>query len=493
MAHHKNDDDDDDDDDQPQPSDQVLLPLEESPSSPRPTKIWIRGVNIGGWLLAERFITPYLFALNTCHLAGELCWYPGQIGAPPQGTTATNICDPKRCHPVLPIPVTEGNADYHPRNPQSYMEYPIDEYTLAQTFRNHSILLQQQQQQSVKRGNNKTTSTNIHYNDEIARRYMERHWDTFVTRDDLVRLHDAGVTHLRVPLSFWIRGDIDSAAGEPWIAGGWPYFVRLCQWCREIGNLQVWADLHGAPGSENGFDNSGKYNKTGSTCEGWSTNATHVNRTLRILADLSQGIADDELQDVVTGFGVLNEPFLDCNESVLRNYYNAALITVRSILGPDTAVFVGDMFNAWKFNNGFWTDPVLHSNTYMDSHPYHVFFEKGRAMTPKQHIAYVCRHNYRDVVSCCQDDYLTDKMVPSRGISRIVGEWSGAFDVLPTAMAPYIMRTIAATGVAPMLNRTFSVERRAFLRNFCESQMVTYEAQESGMSSGWLFWNFKME
>jgi hypothetical protein len=46
-------------------------------------KEWIRGVNIGGWLMAERFITPYLFAINTCHLNGSLCWYPGQIGSPP--------------------------------------------------------------------------------------------------------------------------------------------------------------------------------------------------------------------------------------------------------------------------------------------------------------------------------------------------------------------------------------------------------------------------
>jgi hypothetical protein len=43
---------------------------------------YIRGVNVGGWLLAERFITPYLFAVNSCHLQGDLCWYEGQVGAP---------------------------------------------------------------------------------------------------------------------------------------------------------------------------------------------------------------------------------------------------------------------------------------------------------------------------------------------------------------------------------------------------------------------------
>lgn len=54
-----------------------------SSSSHSSKSSWIRGVNIGGWLLMERFITPYMFALNSCHLNGEFCFYPGQISAPP--------------------------------------------------------------------------------------------------------------------------------------------------------------------------------------------------------------------------------------------------------------------------------------------------------------------------------------------------------------------------------------------------------------------------
>ena len=151
-----------------------------------------------------------------------------------------------------------------------------------------------------------------------------------------------------------------------------------------------------------------------------------------------------------------------------------------------------DMFQSWRFNNGWWTDEDIHYNTYLDSHPYHVFFEKGRAFTPRQHIAYVCRHNHEDIMGCCYED-APNNTIPSKGISRIVGEWSGAYDSLPTAMAPYIMKTIAATGVAPHLNRTLSPARIKFVRNFVEAQMVAYEAKSEGVSSGWLFWNFKME
>jgi glucan 1,3-beta-glucosidase len=419
-------------------------------------KKWIRGVNVGGWLMAERFITPYLFAVNSCHLQGDLCWYPGQIGAPENAT----ICDPEVCDPIRPLRVFDGNADYHPRNAQPYNDYPRDEYTLGQAFPDRTI----------------------------ARKYMERHWDTFVTYEDLLGLKEAGVTHLRVPLSFWIRGDV--RPGEPWIDGGWPYFVRFAKWCREIG-LEIWADLHGAPGSENGFDNSGHYLGM-STCKGWCDSAGNVERTVDIVTDIASGIAEEGLTDVVTGFGLLNEPFLDCDEGVLRNYYNQGLAIVRTIMGSDTAVFIGDMFNSWKFNNGWWTDDDLHYNTYMDSHPYHVFFEKGRAFTPRQHIAYVCRHNHADVTGCCYED-APNNTIPAKGISRIIGEWSAAYDKLPTAMAPFIMKTIAATGQAPQLNRTLSAVRIQFMRNFVEAQMVAYEAKAEAVSSGWLFWNFKME
>jgi hypothetical protein len=43
------------------------------------------------------------------------------------------------------------------------------------------------------------------------------------------------------------------------------------------------------------------------------------------------------------------------------------------------------------------------------------------------------------------------------------------------------------------LPHTVSVERQAFMRNFVEAQMVAYEAKTEGVSSGWLFWSFKMD
>ena len=54
----------------------------------------------------------------------------------------------------------------------------------------------------------------------------------------------------------------------------------------------------------------------------------------------------------------------------------------------------------------------------------------------------------------------------------------------------YVMESIRYTGLAPEMDRQLKPARQAFLRNFVEAQIVNYEPD---ISSGWFFWNFKME
>jgi glucan 1,3-beta-glucosidase len=313
MIHETSYDDDDDDDD-----------LQSSSA-----RSWIRGVNIGGWLLMERFITPYLFAITSCHIKGDFCWYPGQLSAPPQQHEDHQYCDLYNCQPHL-IKSVDG-----------LQEFPVDEWTLASSFESRAI----------------------------AKQYFEYHWDNFVTLEDIKELHLAGVTHVRVPISHWIFGDIRD--DEPWVDGGWLYFIRLVGWCRTL-NIQVWVDIHTAPGSQNGFDNSGQLLADEPTCRHWIESEENVRRSLKVVQDLTHAIKKDGLKDVVTGIGLLNEPFADCDRKVVKQIYDDSLEIVRDGLGSATAVYISDLFNATKWQvDGFWTDEERHSNTFLDSHYYH--------------------------------------------------------------------------------------------------------------------------
>lgn len=137
-----------------------------------------------------------------------------------------------------------------------------------------------------------------------------------------------------------------------------------------------------------------------------------------------------------------------------------------------------------------------------------MFAEEPRALSPRQHVAYVCRKNYRDTVACCYDD-APNNTIPSsthHGISRIIGEWSASFDTLVVAKLDAVMTSIADHQVALEMDRVISPERMDFLKNFVQAQMVTYEAakptvmtgskeeqEQQGVSRGWFFWTLKME
>jgi glucan 1,3-beta-glucosidase len=240
------------------------------------------------------------------------------------------------------------------------------------------------------------------------------------------------------------------------------------------------------------IDNSGEalpYN----TCQVWSNNPENVNRSLDAIRSIAQAIVDSQLTDVVTGFGLLNEPYADCLPSHFHQFIQNGMGVVRGILGPNAAVYVSDMFQANIFNDGhWWLDPKHYQNTFLDSHYYQVFDQPTRHLSPRQHIAYTCTNHYRRTTSCCYRDG-QNRRRPSTGVSRMIGEWSASFDVLPAARINDVMNGIAATGVAPLWDRQLSEERQDFIRNFIQAQIVTFEAAEVGVTKAWFYWTIKME
>ena len=122
-------------------------------------KNYIRGVNIGGWLVLENFITPHTFSLTTCDLKGDFRFYEGQIDAPPVSSPLYKPVDREECPSI-------------PRD-----DYPHDEWSMMQLFRD---------------ANNGDSS--------IAEQYLDIHYDNMVKREDITELSAAGVTHVRVPV-----------------------------------------------------------------------------------------------------------------------------------------------------------------------------------------------------------------------------------------------------------------------------------------------------
>lgn len=57
------------------------------------------------------------------------------------------------------------------------------------------------------------------------------------------------LNHIRLPIGYWA---FDVGPDEPFITGQLPYMQKAVTWADEHG-LKVIIDLHGAPGSQNGY------------------------------------------------------------------------------------------------------------------------------------------------------------------------------------------------------------------------------------------------
>jgi glucan 1,3-beta-glucosidase len=476
----------------------------------------IRGVNIGGWLVLERYITPSVFALTKCHLQGNLCWYPDTIATPSKQkdinfwssvfhpsdemmpSTREKELQKKEITGVPTHPSYQLCPQECTQNPVlvdnifNATDYAVDEWNLAQIWRNYSTL-------------------------DTAEAYMNVHFDKFVTFQDLQRVKQAGMTHVRVPLPHWILQNHASASEfqdlygalaetEPYIAGArWKYFVRLCHWARTL-QLQVWPNIHTAPGSQNAFDNSG-HQGTSKTCDGWmEPNQTMVSyngklypsnvaRSLQVIDHITKQMSHDNVTDVVTGFGLLNEPYTNCNLTIYKQFLDDGLELVRARLSPQTGVFVSDLFWAPQFNDGeWWLNATRYHDTYLDSHYYNVFTDAERHMSPSNKLEHVCDAPVGkglQVGDCCWErPSKSNTTHPSEGVQRIVTEFSAAYDSMPGELLKIILQSFQEHGRAPAKNRTISKDRAHFLNLYIKAQLISME--RSG-GQGWFFWSLKME
>lgn len=168
-----------------------------------------RGVNLGGWLSLEPFITPSLFD------------YPASQGV-------------------------------------------IDEWTLTTAL-----------------GGN-------------AKSILEKHYSTFVTEQTFKDIADAGLDHVRIPFSYWAVTTYDS---DPYVARvSWRYLLRGIEWARKYG-LRINLDLHALPGSQNGWNHSGRQGDIG-----WLNGPNgdeNAKRSLDIHDRLSQFFAQDRYKNIV--------------------------------------------------------------------------------------------------------------------------------------------------------------------------------------------------
>lgn len=259
----------------------------------------IRGVNLGGWLSIEPFITPSLF--NTY----------------------------------------QSNQNI------------IDEYTL-------STLL----------GPTK------------AAQVIEKHYSQFITENDFASIQAAGFDHVRIPYSYWA---VTTYPGDPYVAKiSWRYLLRGIEYARQYG-LRVNLDLHALPGSQNGWNHSGRQGAIG-----WlngTDGALNAQRSLDLHTQLSTFFAQPRYQNVITIYGLVNEPKMTAlSQSAVVSWTESAAQIVRKS-GMNQTIAFGDGFlgiEKWQGQLQGISGMVL------DAHEYTIFDPNLIVMNHTAKVQYAC-------------------------------------------------------------------------------------------------------
>ena len=276
--------------------------------------------------------------------------------------------------------------------------------------------------------------------DEAAEARLLQHRETFITEEDFRWLAEQGIGAVRLPVGWWLFGD-----AEPYV-GTVQYLDKAFAW-GEQHNIRILISLHGAPGSQNGHQHSGRLGPIT-----WHHDEANVLATLDVIWRLARRYATSP---ALLGIGVLNETSGRIRRRVLKQFYRDAYALIRGECGSDTWVAFSDSFEPQRWR---WTlHRTFYENIFLDTHQYQCFDPDDKDMPAREHV----RHTRDDVAAALQ------AMRRHHGV--IVGEWSAALDVRS-------------------LEGLEGSARDRALHAYLQTQMVAYDRMDA-----WFYWSYKTE
>lgn len=287
-------------DDSARPNEHVPPLNEPFPYGERP----IRGVNLGGWLSIEPFITPSLF------------------------------------------------------DQYSLSDGVVDEWTLSQTLGVSAALT------------------------------IEKHYANFIREQDFAEIRDAGMDHVRIQYSYWAITTYD---GDPYVAKiSWRYLLRAIEYCRKYG-LRVKLDFHGIPGSQNGWNHSGRQGiiRWINSTEG----ELNRQRSLENHDQLSKFFAQDRYKNILTIYGLVNEPLM--LSLPVKDVLDWSVEATQKIQenGVNAFIAIHDGFlnlNKWKYMLQNRPPRMM-----LDTHQYTIFNIGELALTHTGKVNQICNGWYK--------------------------------------------------------------------------------------------------
>ncbi|XP_006458234.1 hypothetical protein AGABI2DRAFT_63154 [Agaricus bisporus var. bisporus H97] len=199
---------------------------------------------------------------------------------------------------------------------------------------------------------------------------LEDHYKTFITEKDFAEIAGAGLNYVRIPIGYWA---VEARDNEPFLAHvSWQYFLKAIRWARKYG-LRINIDLHALPGSQNGWNHSGRLGTIGLL--NGPMGFANAQRSLDIIRVIAEFISQPQYRDVVSMFGFINEPQGSVvGQEALSSFYLEAYKIIRTAGGTGEGngpfATIHDAF----FPRDRWAGIFPNADRMaLDSHPYLCF------------------------------------------------------------------------------------------------------------------------
>lgn len=336
-----------------------------------------------------------------------------------------------------------------------------------------------------------------------AKSILEKHYSSWVTESTFADLQAAGFDHVRIPFSYWAIITYD---GDPYVSQvSWRYLLRGIEWARKYG-LRINLDLHGAPGSQNGWNHSGHQGAIG-----WlnGTDGTlNGDRTIAIHKQLSEFFTQPRYKNIVTMYGLVNEPrMVELDQSTVISWTQSAIDAVRGNNFTGIIVF-GDGFMGLDNWQGKLTgnDKLL-----LDVHQYVIFNVDQIVLNHHDKINFACAGWTQQALrsqntatgfgpTLCGEwsqadtdcaNYLNNVGVGSRweGTLNMVGTPGGSINgSILTPTCPTNNNPRCSCDGANADPSDYSDVYKQWLLMFAEAQMHSFE-----QGWGWFYWTWQTE
>jgi glucan 1,3-beta-glucosidase len=336
-----------------------------------------------------------------------------------------------------------------------------------------------------------------------AQSTLEKHYSSFITEQDFAEIQAAGFDHVRIPFSYWA---VTTYNGDPYVPKiSWRYLLRAIEWARKYG-LRINLDLHGAPGSQNGWNHSGHQGAVN-----WlkgTDGALNGQRTLDIHNQLSSFFSAPRYSNIIAIYGLVNEPkmtYLDVD--TVLSWTKTAITNIRTN-NMKAIIAFGDGFRGLDNWQGELQD---FENLLLDVHQYVIFNNQQIALNHRAKVEFACQGWANQTLrssnkatgfgaTLCgewsQADtdcslYLNNIGVGSRweGTLNMLSTPGGSLDgsvLNPTCPTNNSPRCSCANANAPATS--YSAAYKRWLRDFAEAQMQSFE-----LGWGWFYWTWKTE